>query len=91
LTDDKPQRLRLIQGGPANDGKAAPKRYRAAKPGQIEQLTCRVCEADTGIATSLGVYAIQSPMWKAGKVTGGTKAMYCLHCMVRGVTTKLST
>ena len=87
---DEPRRFRVIPGGPAGDGKAKPKAYRARKPGAIEQITCSVCAADIGVATSLGIYALQSPMWQDGKVKGGTKALYCLHCLARGLTTKLT-
>lgn len=86
---DKPQRLRLIQGGPAGDGKAQPKAYRARKRGEPEVLTCSECEKDTGVATALTFEMKQGRMIRDGQPFGGSKVIYCGMCLARGKLTKL--
>lgn len=73
--------LRLVKGG------AEPRAYH--RQGSAQQIVCRVCEADVGVATSLVVEAVQSPVRRRGKVAGGTKVMVCLHCLIRGKETVL--
>jgi hypothetical protein len=86
---DQPQRLRLIQGGPAGDGEAKPKAYRARKRGEPEVLTCSECEKDLGVATALSFEMKQGRMIRDGQPFGGSKAIYCGHCLARGKLTKL--
>lgn len=66
-------RFRVIQGGPAKDGKAKPKRYRAPKPGEIEPLVCK-CGSAASIEITLG------RMIKKAKPQGGTKQLRCYDC-----------
>ena len=86
---DKPQRLRLIQGGPAGDGVARPKSYRARKRGEPEVLTCSTCEVDTGVATALTFEMKQGRMIRDGAPFGGSKVIYCGGCLSRGKLTRL--
>lgn len=72
--------LRVIEGG------SKPRSYHRQT---TQQVVCRVCEAELGVASSLGVWAVQSPMRRAGKVTGGTKVLVCLPCLARGKETLL--
>lgn len=82
MTQD-PKRFRVIEGGDQ------PRRYRARKKREAEILTCSTCEADTGVATALTLEMRQGRMIRDGKPTGGTKGVYCAHCMARGKLTKL--
>ncbi|MDA4848024.1 hypothetical protein [Hoeflea poritis] len=77
------QRFRVVKG----DGK--PKSYRARKRGEVEQLTCQVCEAETGVATSLTYEGQASPMIADGKLIDSTPGLYCVHCLSRGKVTRL--
>ena len=86
---DKPQRFRLIAGGPAKDGKAKPRAYRASKRGEPELLVCHVCEQDLGVATTLTFEATKSRMAVDGIPEGGEVGIYCLTCLSRGKTTRL--
>ena len=86
---DEPSRFRVIEGGPAQDGKAQPKPYRARVRGEAELLTCWQCEIDIGIATALTFEMKQGRMVRDGKPEGGTKVIYCGHCLARGKLTKL--
>ncbi len=86
MTD--PQRFKVIEGGPTGDGAAKPKAYRR-KRGQVEPLLCHICEEDTGVATAVSFEAKMGRMIRDGKPEGGTKAIYCLHCLTRGKVTRL--
>ncbi|ANL84665.1 hypothetical protein [Rhizobium phaseoli] len=86
---DEPQRFRVIPGGPAGDGEAKPKAYRARKRGEPEVLTCSECEKDTGVATALSFEMKQGRMIRDGVPFGGSKVIYCGHCLARGKLTKL--
>lgn len=86
---DKPQRFRVIPGGPAGDGKAQPKAYRARKRGEPEVLTCSVCEQDIGVATAVTFEMKQGRMIRDGQPFGGSKVIYCGHCLARGKLTRL--
>ena len=86
---DKPQRFRVIEGGPAGDGVAKPKAYRARKRGEPEVITCSVCEQDTGVATALTFEMKQGRMIRDGQPFGGSKVIYCGHCLARGKLTRL--
>ena len=72
--------LRVIEGG------SRPRSYHRQT---TQQVVCRVCEADGGVATSLAVWAVQSPMRRAGRTIGGTKVLVCLPCLARGKETLL--
>lgn len=80
---DEPHRFRVIEGGDQ------PKPYRARKKREAEILTCSTCEADTGVATALTLEMRQGRMIRDGKASGGTKGVYCAHCLARGKVTKL--
>lgn len=82
MTDD-PQRFKVIKGG------EKPKSYRARQRGEVEPLVCHVCEQDIGVATALTIELKQGRMIRDGKPEGGTKALYCAHCLARGKLTKL--
>ncbi|MEY9780358.1 hypothetical protein [Sinorhizobium fredii] len=88
---DEPKRFRVIPGGPAGDGEAKPKAYRARKRGEPEVLTCSVCEASDkpGVATALTFEMKQGRMIRDGKPFGGDVAIYCAHCFINGRLTKL--
>lgn len=75
-------RFRVIEGG--NQPKSHHKR------GQYQQIECHVCLSDTQISTSLVTRAVQSPMRKENKITGGTQVFICLYCVMRGKITVLS-
>lgn len=79
----------MIEGGPAGDGVAKPKAYRARKRGEPEVITCSVCEQDTGVATALTFEMKQGRMIRDGQPFGGSKVIYCGHCLARGKLTKL--
>lgn len=80
---DEPQRFRIVEGGDK------PKPYRARKRGEAELLTCRVCEADIGVATALTIETTSGRMVRDGKAEGGNRAVICVHCLARGIVTKL--
>lgn len=70
---DEPQRFRVIEGGPSEDGQAKPKKYRARKRGEPEPLVCK-CGSATVVETKTGVMLVD------GKPQGGTKIIRCYHC-----------
>ncbi|CAH1661787.1 conserved hypothetical protein [Hyphomicrobiales bacterium] len=88
--DDEPRRFKVIQGGPAQDGKAEPKRYRARKRGDIEPLVCTTCERDVGVATAISMDVKLGRMIQDGRPVGGTKAIICVTCLSRGKVTILA-
>jgi hypothetical protein len=52
---------------------------------------CRVCEAETGVATSAAVRVRLAPAFDAkGRLTGGTDAWACAYCLARGKLTRLT-
>lgn len=72
------------------DGKDKPKRTSRKNKGDSEQWLCRICEADTGVATSLVIPTKQSPMTLGlGKLTKGTSGGICAYCLSRGKITKV--
>lgn len=73
-------KFRVIEGGDT------PKPYH--KRGLPQQIICRTCEVDIGIATSLWMTATQSPMSDGNRVIGGTKVTICAHCLMRGKVTQ---
>lgn len=63
----------------------APKRgARKSKAPEAAQWVCRVCEHDTGAATSEVMQTIVCPRVKGGKIQGGTKRYICAGCHRRG-------
>lgn len=76
------ERFKVIQGGEQK------KKYARRRPQDIEQICCRVCEADINIATSIYMQAVIAPMEKGGKMTGGTKTLVCVYCLARGKVTR---
>lgn len=86
---DQPSRFRVINGGPAENGKAEPKAYRARHRGDPEMLTCWQCEVDIGVATAMTMEVKQGRMVRDGKPEGGTRMIVCAHCLARGKTTIL--
>lgn len=77
-------RLSVVQGG------HSPKPYAKRHKGEAEQIVCRTCEIQTGIATSTAIEVVTSPMERAGKVVGGTKRLQCVPCLARGEITYLT-
>lgn len=75
-------RFRVIEGGDK------PKSYHTK--GEPQQVICRVCETDIGIATSLLQRAVQSPMRNGNRMTGGTSVFICVHCILRGKVTVIT-
>jgi hypothetical protein len=47
-------------------------------------VLCRVCEADTGVATAVWLPARMGVMERKGVTEGGTDALVCAHCLSRG-------
>jgi len=78
---DELARFRVIRG----DGRK--KRYAKADPQDIEQIVCKTCEIDIGVATSSYIQVTVAPMEKKGKPFGGTKRLACTHCLARGKVT----
>lgn len=80
---DKPD-LRAIEGG------NKPKPYARREKRDLEQVVCRVCEADVGVATSMAIKARSCPMSPGlGKITRGTDAWICAYCLARGKVTEM--
>lgn len=75
---DKP-RLHVIQGTPAPETPAEQVRKRVrATPKPATMVQCHRCGGREVIETKIGV------MMKNGKPTGGTKALICVGCLLKG-------
>lgn len=76
------KRFRVIEGGETSrpyHGRGGP-----------EQIVCRTCEADIGVATSEFIATRLAPMIdRKGEVTEGTPSLICAHCLARGKVTRL--
>lgn len=83
MTDDQPQRFRVIQGG------EKPKPYRKRHRKDAELLTCSTCERDIGVSTTATFEGKLGTMVRGGRAEGGTKALFCLRCLSRGKLTQL--
>jgi len=72
-------RLHLIQGTPAPDTPAEQVRKRIrAMPKPATMVQCHRCGGREVIETKIGV------LMKNGRPTGGTKALICVGCLLRG-------
>lgn len=76
--------LRVISGG------STPKKYARKAKGEAEQAVCRVCEQDTGVASSVWTKVRLAPRTSGGKIVGGTEALVCALCLARGKVTRLT-
>lgn len=76
------ERFKVIEGG----GRPLAGTRRRHKKDAVA-LLCRVCEADTGTATSTWMKAKQGLMERAGRPEGGSDAHVCVHCLARGKVT----
>lgn len=83
MTDDTPQRFKVIQGGPAEDGKAKPKKYRARRKGDVEPLVCPECNSGMSMEAKTG------RMIANNRPEGGSKRLICVHCLAAGKVTIL--
>ncbi|MEI4473564.1 hypothetical protein [Frigidibacter sp. MR17.24] len=86
---DELSRFRVIEGGPAEDGKPKRAGGRAPAKGRIEMLLCHVCKVDIGVATATTLEVKTGRMLKDGKPQGGTKRLICVECLSRGKVTHL--
>lgn len=77
-----PKRFTVIEGG--NSPLPGTRRRRKA---DAVMLLCRICEADTGVASSTWIPAVMGLMERAGRPEGGTKGHICAHCLARGKVT----
>lgn len=81
---DAPARFRVVDGGEEK------KPYARSHADGCEQIVCRTCEIDTGLATSHFIKTLVAPMERRGRMTGGTPSLVCVPCLARGkVTTAL--
>lgn len=72
-------RLTLIPGTPAPDTPAQRVRERVKKmPKPADMAQCPRCGGREFLTTKTGV------LLKAGKATGGTPNLICVHCLARG-------
>lgn len=71
-------RLKVLRGGGER------KSYAKKSKDDVEQVVCRECEADTGVATSTWIPATIAPMIQGNDVIGGTSGLICAHCLSRG-------
>ncbi|MCI8210756.1 hypothetical protein AUC61_14555 [Pseudomonas sp. S25] len=75
---DKP-RFHVIQGTPAPDTPVERVRKRVrAMPKPAAMIQCHRCGGREVIETNTGV------MLKGGKHSGGTKALICVACLIKG-------
>lgn len=75
---DKPK-LHLIQGTPAPDTPAEQVRKRVrAMPKPATMVQCHRCGGREVIETKIGV------LMRNGKSTGGTRALICVGCLLKG-------
>lgn len=51
------------------------------------QWVCRTCEVDIGTPTSVVASVTLCPRTNGRKLSGGTRAYVCAHCLARGVVT----
>lgn len=81
---DKPKLV--VYDGP----KRKRKPYRRRQLDEPEQVTCPVCEAEAGVATSATVEMTVAPRRTPdGRKVGGTKRHACVYCLARGKITIL--
>ena len=73
-------RFPAVQKAREKKGKPEPTPY---------QWTCKICEHDIGVATSIITTLTIAPMIKGLKVVGGTKIKVCAKCWQRGVKTEV--
>ena len=71
--------LKLVEG----EGKPKP-----WKNGEAEQVVCRQCEHDIGIATSVFIPVESAPFYVKGKWKKGDLRYICATCMARGKVTR---
>lgn len=82
MSDDKPQRFRVVAG-------ASIKRVAAKDDSRdVEQIVCRVCEIDIGVATSTFSEVHLSPHEQIGEIVRSTKGLVCTYCLARGKVTR---
>ncbi len=75
---DRPK-LHVVQGTPAPDTPAEQVRKRVrAMPKPATMVQCHRCGGREVMETKTGV------LMKDGKPTGGTKALLCVGCLLRG-------
>lgn len=74
----EPPSFRLIDGG----GQCKPWSREAFD--QPEQRTCPICAMRNGVASSIAVKVLLSPMELGGRLVGGTEAWVCALCLARG-------
>lgn len=82
MARDETPRLRVVHGDDA------PKPYH--RKGAPQQVVCRVCEADTGVATSEFVKTVVAPQEHRGRVGKGRPSLICAHCLARGKVTPIA-
>lgn len=79
MTDDAgPKRFRVVEG--SNVRRAWSKR----DSHDFEQLVCRVCEIDIGVATSTFIETHHAPHEQNGQIIRTTKGLMCAYCLSRG-------
>lgn len=76
---EKDQRLKVVKGG----------RHETAQS-NVDLWVCRICDVDTGVASSAIALIRLSPKIVKGVVTGGTQAYVCAACMGRGKITRVT-
>lgn len=72
------KRFHVIKGG----GDKKP--YAKTDSSDLEQLTCRTCENDIGVASSTFIETCEAPMERGGEIVRSTKGLICARCMSRG-------
>lgn len=75
---DQPlRRFRLVEGG----GKPRKEARRDS-----EQVVCRRCELETGVASSEWIETRLAPRERRGKIVErGVRSLVCVACLMRGV------
>ena len=79
---EKPKRLRVVDGG------ESPKPYARKSSDEAEQIVCRVCEIDIGVASSMFVEVDVAPMELKGEIVHTNKGLVCVMCLARGKITQ---
>ncbi|WP_241494492.1 hypothetical protein [Pseudomonas asplenii] len=78
IVADKP-RFHVIQGSPAPDNSVEQVRKRVrAMPKPAYMVQCHRCGGREFIETKIGM------LMKNGKLTGGTKQLLCVGCLLQG-------
>jgi len=57
-------------------------------PQDFEQIVCRQCEIDIGVASSTFIEAHLAPFEQRGEIVRTTKSLICAHCLARGKVTR---